>query len=125
MRRKGFLLVEIIVGVVIFLIGVMALAASLAFSLKAVITSRETLPSDTKIENTLVQDLTCLMISRDVDPGNVTLKVDGVTVKKLTPSHNVVFTGTYAPLSFKFSLYRYRTDSTKYATTYYVIKRVN
>ena len=43
MRRRGTLFVECLIAILIFLIGVIALASSLAYSLRAIVQSREAL----------------------------------------------------------------------------------
>lgn len=123
MKRSGSLYVEVIVGIIIFLIGVLALASSLAFSLKAVTDSRQALPSDASVENVTTQDLVTLMVSQDAAP-DVSLHQE----KLIGNTATLTFTGltnndSSKTFAFKYSLNRYKTDNPKYATTYYLIRR--
>lgn len=122
MKRSGSLYIEVIVGIIIFLIGVLALASSLAFSLKAVTDSRQALPSDASVENETTQDLVTLMVSQDAAP-DVSLHQE----KQIGNTATLTFTGltndSSKTFAFKYSLNRYKTDNPKYATTYYLIRR--
>lgn len=123
MKRSGSLYIEVIIAIVIFLIGVLALASSLAFSLKAVVDSRQALPSDASVENKVTQDLVSLMVSQDAAP-DVKLNQE----KKIGSTATLTFTGltnndSSKTFAFKYSLNRYKTDNPKYATNYYLIRR--
>ena len=115
MKRRGTLLVECLIAIVIFLIGVIALASSLAYSLRAVVQSRQAIASDLTVSNKTETDTMRLVLSPD----------ESLTASKVGSSMTVSLSGVNSDstnLSFTCYLYGYKADN-KYKTAYYLLGR--
>lgn len=118
-RNKGFGLTEIIISIVVFLIGVIALIGSIAFSLNSVIRSKEALAEDMTLANSAEEDLLTLI----ADPGSYSpsgnnKKVSDLTLT-LTPTS--ADKDTVGEIKVDMELYRYSSEN-KYGTYFYLLK---
>lgn len=111
MKRNGIIITEVLIAMAVFIIGVLALAASMTFTLKAVARSREQLVAD----KTLVNDVNTYMIGRvlshDVSPS-------GTQVTKISSGQQLLINGR----TVGFSVYRYKREGKK-ASSYYILQR--
>jgi len=111
-KHQGTLFVEALIGVAIFLIGVIAVASALAFSLRAIVQSREAIASDMQIANVAEEDIMYMSISPDV------YNLRGTLLKNLS----VTLSDTNGARTLNCKLYRYK-DTDKYKTTFYILGR--
>ena len=115
MRRRGTLFVECLIAILIFLIGVIALASSLAYSLRAIVQSREAIASDLVVSNQTETDSMRLALSPD----------QALSATKVGTSMTVTLNGVNSDsgnISFSCNLYGYKADN-KYKTAFYLLGR--
>lgn len=116
MRRRGTLFVECLIAILIFLIGVIALASSLAYSLRAIVQSREAIASDLVVSNQTETDSMRLALSPD----------QALSAAKVGNSMTVTLNGVNSDsgnnVSFTCNLYGYKSDN-KYKTAFYLLGR--
>ena len=74
MKRLGFSIIEFMIAILVFLIGVMALALALTFDLRVVTRSKEAIQADQNVINEVNTYLINRVISDDISPtgSNVT-----------------------------------------------------
>ena len=115
MRRRGTLFVECLIAILIFLIGVIALASSLAYSLRAIVQSREAIASDLVVSNQTETDSMRLALSPD----------ESLAASKIGSGLTVLLKGVNSDsdnISFSCNLYGYKADN-KYKTSFYLLGR--
>ena len=111
MKRPGFSIIEFIIAISVFLIGVMALAMALTFDLKVVVRSKEAIQADQGLINEVNIYMIDRVISHDISPSgaNATLEDSG---------QELLINGK----PVKFSLYRYQREN-RDSVVYNVIQR--
>lgn len=126
MKHRGTLFVEALIGVAIFLIGVLALAGSLAFSLRSIAQSRNAIAADMSVSNIAEYNAMRLAISPDQTPVNMNLITNGVTSDHISWTRITHADGTTPDNStlyfwFKCDLYGCKADD-KYKTAFYILR---
>lgn len=111
MRRPGFSIIEFVVAISIFLIGVMALAMALTFDLRVIARSKEAIKADQNLINEVNTYIMDRVISHDISPSgpNQTLEDSGQVL--LINSKSVTF-----------SLYKYQRED-RDSVVYNIIER--
>mgnify|MGYP001244544362 CR=1 FL=1 len=108
--RRGSLFVEVLISIVVFLIGMMALASVMTFSLYSVTCSGIYLKADQELANKVETYMLTRVISHDVTPSD--------PLASLVSSNKTANIGGF---SFNYSVYRYKTPD-KYGSRYYILQ---
>ncbi len=111
MRRCGTLLIEVLISMLVFLIGVLVLASVMILSLNVVTHSKEAVKAD----RDLVNKVENYMISRTVSHVETP---SGASVKHILSNKTVNIDG----FTLKYSVYRYMI-SDKLGSSYYILQR--
>lgn len=111
MKRPGFSIIEFMIAISVFLIGVMALALALTFDLRVIVRSKEAIQADQNLINEVNTYIIDRIISHDISPTgpNVTLENSG---QELLINSKPV----------NFSHYRYQRDD-RDSVVYNIIER--
>lgn len=134
MKRKsrGSLLIEVVISMLVFLIGILALTGSLGYSLRTVVKSRQAISSDAQIENAAEEDVMYMALSPDMDgktPADTQGGKAGLSVLKLNDTKLTLKAGTndtsgVAETDANLNLYRYKyAADVKYKAAFYLFKR--
>jgi len=126
MKHRGTLFVEALIGVAIFLIGVMAVASALAFSLRSIVQSRQAISADMSVSNIAEYNAMRLAISPDETPVNMNIVTGGITSDYISWTKITHADGTQPDNStlyfrFKCNLYGCKADD-KYKTAFYILR---
>ena len=111
MKRSGIIIAEVLIAMAVFIIGVIALVASMTFTLGAVTRSREQLIADKNIVSDLNTYMIKRVISHDVSPS-------GTQVTKLSSGQQLLINGR----AINYSVYRYKREG-RNASSYYLLQR--
>lgn len=111
MIRRGSLFVEVLISIVIFLIGMMALASVMTFSLYSVTRSGMALKTDQELANKVEIYMLTRVVSHDVTPSD--------TLASLVSSKKTANIGGFY---FNYSIYRYKAAD-KYGSRYFILQR--
>lgn len=130
MKQRGFLLAECLIAIVIFLIGVIAVASATAYSLRAIVGSRNAISSDMAVSNIAEDNVLGLAISPDEAslPQNMTAvsSVNAVQDSHKNSGSLVTWdklTGDAVDAEFRFKCELYRCQAAdKFKTMFYLLK---
>lgn len=117
MKRRGALIVEIIIAIAVFSIGVIAIASALTFSLGAITASREAISANLGVINDINVYMVERVISHDVTLDSVT-PAAGTSINKISSGANIEINGN----AINYSIYRYKLDAKK-SSSYYILQR--
>jgi len=111
MKRRGVIITEVLIAMAVFIIGLLALAGSMTFTLRAVTRSREQLIEDRNLVNDVNTYMLKRVISHDVSPS-------GTQVTKLSSGQQLLVNGK----SINYSVYRYKREG-RNPSSYYLLQR--
>lgn len=117
MKRRGAFIVEVIIAIAVFSIGVIAIASSLTFSLGAITASREAISANLGVINGVNVYMTERVISHDVDLGTVSPDA-GTSINKILSAQQILINGK----AIDYSIYRYKLDAKK-SSSYYILQK--
>lgn len=111
MKRSGFSIVEFIIAISVFLIGVMALAMALTFDLRVITRSREAIKADQSLINEVNSYLIDRVLSHDVSPA-------GPNATVASSGQELLINGK----SVKFKLYKFQREG-RDSVVYNIVER--
>lgn len=117
MKRRGAFIVEIIIAMAVFAIGVIAIASALTFSLGAITASREAVSANLGVINDINVYMAERVISHDVTLETAT-PAAGTSINKISSGNTI----TIGNKEIKYSIYRYKLDAKK-SSSYYILQR--
>lgn len=78
-RKRGTTLVEILIAVLVFSLGIGTIAAAMTYGLQTILNSKKTLVTDQKVLNTSEEYLMRRVIKHNVSPTNLVLEGGEIT----------------------------------------------
>ncbi len=118
-KHSGAILTEVLISILLFTIGLLALMGAITFSVGSIMKSREAINSDMEITNKTEMDAMILTISPDVEVSELSGKHRGGANIVLTPRN-----GDPRELSLSCGLYLYEYEQGgRRKTTFYLLKR--
>lgn len=123
MKRSGSILIEVVISITLFLIGIIALASSLSMSLKSIVNSRQSIGTDMYLNNLAEKDLLCLAISPDYDDLTGSVATNKSSLANLTLVKQSGDDSSMGNITVDYTLYRYKSDDVKMKTVFYLLRR--
>lgn len=117
MKRRGAFIVEVIIAIAVFSIGIIAIASALTFSLGAITASREAISANLGVINGINVYMTERVISHDVTLDTVSPDA-GTSIIKISSAQQLLINGK----AIDYSIYRYKLDAKK-SSSYYIFQR--
>lgn len=116
LKRHGGLLIEVIISIFIFTIGILALTSTMLYSLKIVAQSRGVTVSEQGLINNAEIDLLNMTVEHDINfsPSGTSIASDIILMNKNDSSKTLLF-----------NLYRYKLDNKKGSAMYVIKRRVS
>lgn len=122
MKRQGFTLVEVLIAVLLFLVGIFAVLSSITFSLSSVLSSREALKGDMEVSNNVEDDFMMLILQPDdFASSNKGVRKGSFSVS-LSPASGDSDTAPNPAVTASGGIYLYKADNKK-KTSFYLLKR--
>lgn len=117
MKQRGVIIVEVLVAIGVFAVGVIAIASALAFSLGAITASRDAVAANLSVINSVNVYMAERIISHDVTMDTAAPSA-GATISKISSGQQILINGK----AINYSLFRYKLDAKK-SSSYYIIER--
>ena len=122
-KHTGSLLVEVLISITIFIIGLMALIGAITYSVGSIMKSREDISGDMEITNMTERDAMRLTISPDIDATDLLGKDNGTVAVTLAPqSGDKDSNNQEIPLTCRLCLYEYESGKRR-GTAFYLLQR--
>ncbi len=106
MKRRGSIFVEVVVSILLFLVGILALTSTLMYGVKLVAESRTETAKEQEYRNRIENEVLGVIRSSSFVPSGSPILTDALTIKGKT---------------LDFTLYRYEEE--KKGTEIYLLKR--
>ncbi|MCC8056499.1 hypothetical protein [Cloacibacillus sp.] len=120
-KHSGSLLVEVLISITIFIIGLLALIGAITYSVGSIVKSREDISSDMEITNMTERDAMRLTISPDIGATELLGKYNGTVATTLAPQSG---DKDLKAISLTCGLYLYEHENGKRrGTAFYLLKR--
>jgi len=109
LKRTGAIFVEVIVSILLFTVGILALTGTLFYGVKMVTESRQETINEQEYKNSVENEILGIIQGSDTTPSGIPVRSDQIIINS-------------RPLPF--TLYRYKQEG-KEGTEMYLIKRGN
>lgn len=120
-KHSGSLLVEILISITIFIIGLLALIGAITYSVGSIVKSREDISGDMEITNMTERDAMQLTISPDIGAIELSGTPSGTVAATLAPQSGDKDQEKIS-LQCGLYLYEYKTGKRR-GTVFYLLKR--
>lgn len=117
-KRSGTIFTEVLISILMFLVGLLALIGAISFSVNSIMRSREAIASDMAVANAAEYDTMRLAISSDAALSGENKMTVSVSIAPQSGDN------VGNAISFSCDLYSYKAEN-KYKTTFYLLKRNN
>ncbi|MCD7877752.1 MAG: hypothetical protein LUH49_12485 [Cloacibacillus porcorum] len=122
-KHSGSLLVEVLISITIFIIGLMALIGAITYSVGSIMKSREDIGGDMEITNKTEMDAMRLTLSPDIGAIELSGKNSGTVDATLAPQSGDKDSNNQE-ISLNCGLYLYEYESGKRrGTAFYLLQR--
>ena len=109
LKRTGAIFVEVIVSILLFTVGILALTGTLFYGVKMVTESRQETIKEQEYKNSVEKEILGIIQGSDPSPAGTSIGSDQIIINSR---------------QLPFTLYRYKQEG-KEGTEMYLIKRVN